>query len=128
MTLERAIVIAAKGHAGVLDKAGAPYIPHPIRVMLAQSTEDARIVGVLHDLVEDCPAWSFERLERKEMFSPVVIKALRLVTKDKGDDHEGFGRYAAFVKRAAGNPISRAVKIADLKDNMDLARIAHPTE
>ena len=32
------------------------------------------------------------------------------------------------MRRAAGNPISRAVKLADLKDNMDLSRIAHVTE
>ena len=33
-TLERAIAIAATAHAGQTDKAGAPYILHPLRVML----------------------------------------------------------------------------------------------
>jgi (p)ppGpp synthase/HD superfamily hydrolase len=31
-TLEKAIALAAEAHAGQVDKAGAPYIPHPLRV------------------------------------------------------------------------------------------------
>ena len=121
MNLERAISIATEAHAGQFDKAGAPYSSHPLRVMRAQASEDARIVAVLHDVVEDCPGWTFERLEA-EGFSATVIEALRLVTKIDGEP------YKDFVKRAAGNPISRAVKLADLQDNMDLTRIANVTE
>jgi hypothetical protein len=55
-TLERAVVIAAEGHAGVPDKAGAPYILHPLRVMLATTSRNGQIVGVLHDVVGDHPA------------------------------------------------------------------------
>ena len=52
--LQRAIEIAVEAHAGQADKAGSIYILHPLRVMLAQTTDDARIVAVLHDVVEDC--------------------------------------------------------------------------
>ena len=52
--LNDAIVIAIKAHADQTDKAGQPYILHPLRVMLAQRTDEARIVAVLHDVVEDC--------------------------------------------------------------------------
>ena len=55
-TLEKAIAIAAEAHAGATDKAGAPYILHPLRVMLKVKSPDARIVAVLHDVVEDCAA------------------------------------------------------------------------
>ena len=49
----------------------------------------ARVVAVLHDVVEDCEGWTFERL-REEGFSPAVIKALELVTKrDDGEDYIG---------------------------------------
>ena len=41
-TLERAIVIAAEGHAGINDKGGAPYILHPLRMMLNLSTSSLR--------------------------------------------------------------------------------------
>ncbi len=53
-TLERAITIAATAHAGQIDKAGAPYILHPLRVMLRVTTEAERITAVLHDVIEDC--------------------------------------------------------------------------
>jgi len=120
MNLERAIAIAAAAHADQVDKAGAPYISHPLRVMRAQDSEDARIVAVLHDVVEDCSGWTFKRL-KDEGFSTTVIDALRLVTKIEGENYEDF------VRRAAGNPISRVVKIADIQDNMDLSRISNVT-
>ena len=41
--LERAIAIAAEGHAGQVDKAGEPYILHPLRVMLSCATQDERV-------------------------------------------------------------------------------------
>lgn len=122
--LERAIAIAVDAHRGAVDKAGAPYILHPLRVMLAQTTNEARIVGVLHDVIEDSP-WTLEAL-RAEGFSETVLQALAAVTKrpdEKGSD-EGYER---FVRRAATHPIGRAVKLADLQDNADLSRIAAPT-
>jgi (p)ppGpp synthase/HD superfamily hydrolase len=120
-TLERAIAIAAEAHAGQVDKAGAAYVLHPLRVMLAVATPEERIVGVLHDVCEDCPGWSFERL-RAEGFSEAVLAGLDAVTKREGED------YPDFVRRAAADPIGRAVKLADLRDNCDLARIASPGE
>ena len=54
MNLEKAIKIAAEAHTGQVDKGGNPYILHPLRVMLSLETEEERIVGVLHDVVEDC--------------------------------------------------------------------------
>lgn len=120
-TLERAVAIAAEGHAGQVDKAGAPYILHPLRLMLAVGTNDERIVAVLHDVVEDCPGWTFDRL-RVEGFADHVIAALDSVTKRDGED------YIAFVLRAAVNPVGRQVKLADLADNCDLTRIAAPVQ
>lgn len=119
-TLERAIEIAAKGHAGQKDKAGAPYILHPLRMMLSLKSNEERIVAVLHDVVEDVEGWSCDRL-RQEGFSEEIVVAVESVTKRKGED------YDAFVRRAAANPIGRRVKMADLRDNCDLSRIAEPT-
>jgi (p)ppGpp synthase/HD superfamily hydrolase len=120
-SLERAIVIAAEAHAGQTDKAGAPYVLHPLRVMLRASSIDERIVAVLHDVCEDCPGWTLDRLQH-EGFSDHIIEALRSVTKRDGEDYE------AFVRRAAANPIGRLVKLADLRDNCDISRIAVPSE
>ena len=120
-TPERAIIVAAEAHAGQLDKAGAPYVLHPLRMMLRVSSTDERIVAVLHDVCEDCPGWTFDRL-RAEGFSEHIIQALQSVTKRDGEDYE------AFVRRAATNAIGRRVKLADLHDNSDLSRIARPSE
>src|SRR3974390_293346 len=117
-TLERAIIVAAEGRAGIKDKAGAPHILHPLRMMLGLSSPDERIVAVLHDVCEDCPGWDFQRL-RDEAFSDKIIAALDAVTKREGEDYEDF---------AAANPIGRNVKLADLADDCDLSRIAEPTE
>jgi (p)ppGpp synthase/HD superfamily hydrolase len=120
-TLERAIVIAANGHAGVKDKAGAPYILHPLRMMLSLSSLDERIVAVLHDVCEDCEGWTLGRV-KDEGFPDHIIATLDSVTNRDGED------YDAFVRRAAANPIGRRVKLADLADNCDLSRISKPTQ
>lgn len=119
-TLERAIIIATQAHAGQTDKAGAPYILHPLRVMLMLATDAERIVGVLHDVVEDT-AVTFNDL-RAEGFTDEILAALESVTKRDGEEYE------AFVLRAGQNPIGRSVKLADLRDNSDISRIASPTE
>ena len=122
-TLERAIQIAVEAHSGQTDKAGQPYILHPLRVMLSLKTEDQRIVGVLHDVVEDCEGWDFDAL-KAEGFKPRIIKALESVTKREGGGEE----YGDFVRRAMEDDIGRPVKRADLMDNMDIMRISDPTE
>jgi (p)ppGpp synthase/HD superfamily hydrolase len=114
--LAKAIAIAARVHITQRDKGGGAYILHPLRVMNAQATEPARIAGVLHDVVEDGIGWPPERLAR-EGFSIEVIEAVQHLTKVEGED------YDAFVDRAATNAIARAVKRADLEDNMDLRRL-----
>lgn len=117
-SLERAIAIAAQAHAGQVDKGGAPYILHPLRVMLGLQRPEERIVAVLHDVLEDS-AVPLEQL-RGEGFSAAVLAALSALTKVEGED------YPAFIRRAAANPLARRVKLADLADNSDLSRIPEP--
>jgi (p)ppGpp synthase/HD superfamily hydrolase len=121
-TLERAIAIAARAHEGQVDKAGMPYVLHPLRMMLSVDTPEARMAAVLHDVVEDTTV-SLEQLQT-EGFPAVVIEAVEALTKrpEEKDDYE------AFINRVAPNPLARAVKLADLRDNCDLSRIATPTE
>lgn len=119
-TLERAIAIAAEAHAGQQDKAGESYILHPLRVMLAVTTPEERMAGVLHDLVEDTP-WTLEQL-RAEGFPEAVVEAVDALTRRDGED------YFDFVLRAGSHPVARLVKRADLRDNLDLTRIATPTQ
>ena len=134
MNLQRAIEIAVEAHKGQLDKGGNLYVLHPLRVMMSLDTEDEKIVGVLHDVVEDCKGWTWDRL-RSEGFSEEVIDALLSVSKTHDEEVE-FSRlketgsedavrqhYFAFVRRAAANEIGRKVKAADIADNLDVSRI-----
>ena len=117
MNLAKAIEIAASAHSEQKDKGGSPYILHPIRVMMSLNTEEEKIVGVLHDVVEDSEDWDFDRL-REEGFAEDIISALMSVTK-----HSDAENYEAFIERAGRNQIGRNVKIADIKDNLDITRI-----
>lgn len=119
-TIERAIEIAARAHAGQLDKGGQPYILHPLRVMLRVSGDSERMAAVLHDIVEDTDI-TLENLIQ-EGFAAEVVLAVQALTKKPGES-----RLEA-AARAAANPIARTVKLADNAENMDLGRIANPTE
>ena len=116
--LARAIEIATEAHKGQVDKAGNEYIGHPLRVMEMGKTEEEKIVGVLHDVVEDTD-WSFERLEA-EGFAPEIIAALKCVTKISENEN-----YDSFIERVRKNPLATAVKINDLTDNMDIRRLPY---
>lgn len=117
-TLEKAIEIATEAHQGQFDKAGRDYIGHPLRVMEMGKTEEERIVGVLHDVIEDT-YWTFEKLA-EEGFSDEVIAALRCVTKISENEN-----YDDFIDRVKKNPLAVAVKINDLTDNMDIRRLPY---
>lgn len=119
-TLERAIVIATEAHAGTFDKGGAPYILHPLRLMLGMTTEAEQIAAVLHDVVEDSDL-TLEQL-RREGFSEEVLRSIDHLTRRDSET------YAEFIERAGEHPVAARVKAADLIDNMDLSRIATPTD
>ena len=119
-TIERAVEIAARAHAGQLDKAGAPYLLHPLRLMLSVNSPEERMAAVLHDVVEDTEV-TLDDL-RAEGFPAQVIEAIQALTKQTGET-----RLEA-ARRAARHPIARVVKLADVTDNMNIRRIASPTE
>jgi hypothetical protein len=124
MTLDEAIRVAVDAHAGQLDKAGKPYILHPLRVMMtveSPSLDSARKVAILHDVVEDSD-WTLESLDAKHGLSAEEEAALRLLSHGDDDD------YDAYVERLSSNPLARAVKIADLRDNLDVTRLEQVTE
>ena len=118
--LAKAIRIAAEAHEGQLDKAGQPYVLHVLRVMFGCHSPEAQIAAALHDVVEDTD-WTLDDL-RREGFSTTVVEIVDALTRREGED------YFDFARRAAATPLGREVKRADLLDNMDIRRIAHPTE
>jgi len=121
MNLERAIQIAVEAHAGAKDRGGKAYILHPISVMMRCETDEEKIVAILHDVVEDTD-WTFEAL-REEGFTETIIEALKTVTKHSDDED-----YDEFIQRSLKNEIGRKVKIADLRENLDVTRIGKLTD
>ena len=121
MNLEKAIQIAVEAHAGTKDKGEKAYILHPISVMMRVETEEEKIVAILHDVVEDTD-WTFDAL-RKEGFSETIIEALETVTKYSEEED-----YGDFIQRSLKNDIGRKVKIADLRENLDVTRIGELTD
>lgn len=119
-TIEDAIALAAKAHKGQTDKAGEPYICHPLRLMLSMATEQERMTAVLHDVVEDTPV-TLDDLTVAG-YPADVLEAVALLTQLAGVE------YLDYVHRIRAHPLARKVKIADLRDNMELSRIAAPNE
>ena len=118
--LDEAILVAVKAHFGQRDTAGTPDILHPLRLMFRQNSEAARIAAVLHDVVEDTPV-TLEQL-RDAGFAEEIVAAVQLLTHDPMDT------YDQYIAKLKTNPIARAVKRADLEDNMRLERNAALTE
>jgi len=118
--LEKAIRIAVNAHAGQKNKGGAPYILHPLRVMMNMETEQEMIVAVLHDVMEntDC---TLDTLWR-EGFSADILCALDHLTRRQIET------YDAFIEKVRQNDIARKVKRADIEDNLNTARIPLLTE
>lgn len=118
--LELALEIATKAHKGQVDKSGAVYIFHPIRVAERCTTEEEKIVALLHDTIEDTSVTPEYLLEQG--FPRSIVDAVLGVTRCDDETYE------EFVRRASLNPISKQVKIHDLEDNMDIRRLGEVTE
>jgi (p)ppGpp synthase/HD superfamily hydrolase len=113
--LDDALRLAVQAHAGQTDKAGQPYILHPLRLMMRMAIEAERLVAVLHDVVEDSPA-TLDDL-RAAGFDEAVVEAVDRLTRRETES------YDEFIARIAPHDLARRVKLADLQDNMDMTRL-----
>jgi (p)ppGpp synthase/HD superfamily hydrolase len=113
--LSKAISFAYDKHEGVLDRAGVPYILHPLAVMSSVEPDlEAMIVAVLHDVIEDTDT---TLLELAVEFGADVAEGVEAVSRREDET------YRLFIRRAARHPVGRKVKIADIRHNMDLSRL-----
>ena len=119
-SLEDAISLATEAHRDQKDKANAPYILHPLRVMLRMETETDRIIAMLHDVVEDSRV-TLQELQRAG-YSAEIVEAVKYLTKAKEEEYEDF------IERIKGNTLAIKIKIADLEDNLNFERIKEPGE
>lgn len=119
--LHKSVRIAFEAHEGQSDKQGEPYIFHVMRVALACEGE-ARIVALLHDVVEDGDGWTLNRLAVHGM-PDWVCDAVRAITRRSWLGAE-LDTYAEYIERVSLNPLAVRVKLADLRDNLRPERIA----
>ena len=111
---KKALKLCFEAHKNQTDKTGLPYVFHPFHLAEQMTDEYTTVVALLHDVVEDT---DYTLDDLKEMGYPdEVITALALLTHDDGSE------YMDYVARIKPNPIAKAVKLADLKHNSDLAR------
>jgi GTP diphosphokinase / guanosine-3',5'-bis(diphosphate) 3'-diphosphatase len=114
-TIDETIQIAVTLHSGQRDKAGVPYIAHPLAVM-RRLPEEAWHVAVLHDAIED--GGLTEKKLRRLMYTDEEIEAITLLSRRKDESYEAFIDSIAH----SGNRLAIRVKIADLEDNLDPSR------
>ena len=117
---EKAYKIAKKAHLGQVDKAGEDYIKHPEKVASFVKTDEEKAVAYLHDVIEDTEL-TLEDLNKYD-FSKEVLEAVDIITKKRGED------YQSYLNSVKKNKLARAVKLADLRHNSDLTRLAKVTE
>ena len=117
---ELALKIATEAHKGQVDKAGVPYINHPLTVASLVDTEEEKIVALLHDTIEDTNITEQDLLNYG--FSNKIVEEVKLLTHNKNVP------YMDYIAKIKDNKLARKVKIADLTHNSDLSRLKEITE
>ncbi len=112
---KQALQLCFDAHKDQKDKSDLPYVFHPFHLAEQMETEDAVIVALLHDVVEDT-AYTLDDLA-KMGFGQAVIEAIALLTHDHDTD------YMQYIRTIKQNPLAKAVKLADLTHNSDLSRL-----
>ena len=117
---EKSLRLAEHFHAGQTDDSGVPYIEHVKAVSGFCLSEDGKIAGLLHDIIEDTECTA--DILQKEEIPFHIIEAVLLLTKKEGIDEK------EYFFRMCENPLAKEVKIADILHNMDLSRLENPTK
>lgn len=116
----RAIKLAWEAHSGQTDKTGLPYILHPFSVAFGMADENTACAALLHDVVEDTSV-TLDDI-RAAGFPEEVVRAVSLLTHAEGVPYEDY------VRAIKPDPVARAVKLADLRHNMDPGRLPLVTD
>ena len=112
---KKAMKLCFQAHKDQLDKSGMPYVFHPFHLAEQMEDEITTAVALLHDVVEDSGCTLSEL--RDMGFPEPVVEAVRMMT------HDPAVPYLEYVAELRSNPITRAVKLADLRHNSDLSRL-----
>ncbi|EJP21813.1 HD domain protein [Peptostreptococcaceae bacterium AS15] len=114
----KALIIMFQAHKGQKDKAGRVYIFHPLAVSFGVKTKDAKIVALLHDVLED----SNYTIKDLDFLTEEQKHSLVLLTHKKNES------YFNYIEKIKSNDIAKQVKLSDLKHNSNLKRLKNITE
>ena len=115
LNMEEVFDFAAKAHDGQVDMAGQPYIYHVNRVASAMNNQKHQRLGLLHDVMEDTDYDDGDLFKFGIPLDEIAI--LKLLTHKKDDSYE------AYIDTIGTDFDATMVKLADLRDNMDLLRL-----
>ena len=135
--VELAIEIATRAHRGQVDKLGANYIDHPLRVhrnlltnntfkaLNEQDREDCEVAAIMHDVIEDSGDGNeSERFDAQDLlslgFTPRSIELVELLTRKD----ETIEPKDVYYKNINADPLGKLVKWADIADNLNVYRTA----
>ncbi|KXB33270.1 HD domain-containing protein [Atopobium deltae] len=118
--IELSLSIAIEAHKNQVDKAGMPYVEHPKRVSAACKTDTQKVAALLHDVLEDTSTTAQDLLAQG--VDAHVVEIVQLLTRPQGVS------YMNYIKALAKDPDARAIKMADLTDNMNLERLENVTK
>lgn len=111
-----ALSLASERHMGQVDRAGLPYLNHLITVAKGCETMEQKVVALLHDILEDTKT---TEQELRDKFPKKLVDSIVAMTRKKGEYY-----FDGYIRRVMLDPIAKAVKIQDLKHNMDISRLA----
>lgn len=113
-SVRTAYEIALEAHKYKFDLSGNAYINHPIAVSNMVKSKKAKIVALLHDVLEDS---DYTKVDLENYFTSDICDAVEALTREKGEN------YFKYIHALKDNKLAREVKIADLKHNMDVSRL-----
>ncbi|HGW4265804.1 TPA: GTP pyrophosphokinase [Pseudomonas aeruginosa] len=114
--IEMALQRALSAYMGKVDKAGMPYILHPLRLMTRFTDPFEQAVSLLHDVIEDSDTTAEDLLN--EGFPEIVVEVVVILSRRRGESYEDF------IERICVHPLARKIKLADIEDNLNVLRLA----
>jgi (p)ppGpp synthase/HD superfamily hydrolase len=117
--VEVADEMAEKAHKGQWDRSGVPYIEHPRTVAGYLKEPKEKIIGLLHDTLEDT---SLTEKDLRPVFGDEITDTVLRLTHRQGEDYE------TYIERISEDPLASKVKLADLRHNMQISRLPVVTQ
>ena len=117
----KALEISTELFKNDVDKGGLPYSLHLLYVYRHVDTIDEKVVALLHDTMED------KKVTEKDLldigFPKKIVDDIKILTRVKPTEYNDY--IDNIVKNGSREVLH--VKLADLKNNMDMSRIKNPT-